>query len=64
MRITLPCGTRKSVYLGVYGSPESKAEYARRVQSVGANASLVIEVHGEGNLSAYYREDGNRSKQH
>ena len=26
MRITLPGGERKSVYLGVYGSPESKAE--------------------------------------
>jgi integrase len=42
MRITLPGGARKSVYLGVYGSPESKAEYARRVQAVGTTASVTI----------------------
>jgi integrase len=41
MRITLPGGERKSVYLGKYNSPESKAEYARRVQSVGADTSIT-----------------------
>ncbi len=42
MRITLPGGTRKTVYLGVYGSPESKAEYARRVQAVSTNTATAI----------------------
>jgi len=42
MRITLPGGERKSVYLGVYGSPESKAEYARRVQAVTTNTVTAI----------------------
>ncbi len=42
MRATLPGGERKTVYLGVYGSPESKAEYARRVQFVGTNTVTAI----------------------
>ncbi|QJW98538.1 tyrosine-type recombinase/integrase [Frigoriglobus tundricola] len=44
MRVTLPGGERKSVYLGVHGSPESKAEYARRVQAVSTNT--ITEVTG------------------
>ena len=48
MRVTLPGGTRKAVYLGKYNSPESKAEYARRVQAVGRNTATapVAEVTG------------------
>ena len=42
MRVTLPGGARKTVYLGVFGSPESKAEYARRVQAVGSNSAVAV----------------------
>ena len=42
LRITVPGGARKTVYLGVYGRPESKAEYARRVQAVSTNTVTAI----------------------
>jgi integrase len=42
MRVTLPGGERKSVYLGVYDSPESKAEYARRVQALSSNVPAAV----------------------
>ncbi len=42
MRVTLAGGARQSVYLGVFGSPESKAEYARRVQAVGTNTAVAV----------------------
>ncbi len=42
MRVTLPGGVRKSVYLGVFDSPESKAEYARRIQAIGTNTVTAI----------------------
>ncbi|VTS02807.1 Integrase, catalytic core, phage domain protein OS=Rhodopirellula sallentina SM41 GN=RSSM_06627 PE=4 SV=1 [Gemmata massiliana] len=42
MRVALPGGSRKSVYLGVYGSPESKAEYARRVQALGTSIPTAV----------------------
>ncbi|MBP3955058.1 site-specific integrase [Gemmata sp. G18] len=42
MRVTLPGGLRKSVYLGVFGSPESKAEYARRVQALGTSIPTAV----------------------
>jgi integrase len=42
MRVTLTGGTRKTVYLGVYGSDESRAEYARRVQAVSTNTVTAI----------------------
>ena len=41
VRITLPGGGRKSVYLGRYGSPESKAEYGRRIQSIGTSSAVT-----------------------
>jgi integrase len=47
MRVTLPGGERKTIYLGKFNSPESRAEYARRVQAVGANTpAAVVEVIG------------------
>jgi hypothetical protein len=33
IRVTLPGGERKVVYLGKYDSPESKSEYARLIKS-------------------------------
>jgi integrase len=44
MRITLPGGVRKSVYLGVYDSPESKAEYARRIQLLSTTTGTTDET--------------------
>lgn len=42
MRVTLTGGARKTVYLGKYNSPESKAEYARRVQAAGTNIAAAV----------------------
>ncbi len=44
MRVTLPGGARKSVYLGVFDSPESKAEYARRVQAAGTTTPIYAKI--------------------
>lgn len=46
MRVTLPGGPRQTVYLGKYDSPESKAEYARRVQALGANIPAPAVIAG------------------
>ena len=50
-RITLPGGTRKTIYLGVFGSPESKDEYARRVQVAETNPATAVDGPKEADLT-------------
>lgn len=46
IRVTGPGGARTTVYLGKHDSPESKAEYARRVQAVGATTPIYATIVG------------------
>lgn len=42
MRVTLSGGDRKTVYLGKYNSPESRAEYARQVQFLSITSEAAV----------------------
>ena len=43
IRLTLPGGTRRTIYLGAFDSPGSKAEYARQIQTITTSSPATVE---------------------